>query len=119
MNAAVRDLEETFDIEIPEYTISAKRFDGKFYHSWYLGTNAKIDNAKLAEALDESLQNANKNYKVARGKSLKGVKVTSVSPDVFYEWSGANKKKGGQVKMEKVMGEEKFKDWEAFVEENK
>ena len=119
MNAAVKDLEETFDIEIPEYTISAKRFDGEFYHSWYLGTNATIDNTKLAEALDESLQNANKNYKVARGKSLKGVKVTSVSPDVFYEWSGANKKKGGQVKMEKVMGEEKFKDWEAFVEENK
>lgn len=116
MNAAVKDLEETFDIEIPEYTISAKRFDGEFYHSWYLGTNATIDNTKLAEALDESLQNANKNYKVARGKSLKGVKVTSVSPDVFYEWSGANKKKGGQVKMEKVMGEEKFKDWEAFVE---
>lgn len=116
MNAAVRDLEETFDIEIPEYTISAKRFDGEFYHSWYLGTNATIDNTKLAEALDESLQNANKNYKVARGKSLKGVKVTTVSPDVFYEWSGANKKKGGQVKMEKVMGEEKFKDWEAFVE---
>ena len=116
MNAAVRDLEETFDIEIPEYTISAKRFNGEFYHSWYLGTNAIINNAKLAEALDESLQNANKNYKVARGKSLKGVKVTTVSPDVFYEWSGANKKKGGQVKMEKVMGEEKFKDWEAFVE---
>jgi len=119
MNAAVKDLEETFDIEIPEYTISAKRFDGEFYHSWYLGTNATIDNTKLAEALDESLQNANKNYKVARGKSLKGVKVTTVSPDVFYEWSGANKKKGGQVKMEKVMGEEKFKDWEAFVEKIK
>lgn len=119
MNAAVKDLEESFDIEIPEYTISAKRFDGEFYHSWYLGTNAKIDNAKLAEALDESLQNANKNYKVARGKSLKGVKVTTISPDVFYEWSGANKKKGGQVKMEKVMGEEKFKDWEAFVEKIK
>jgi len=119
MNAAVKDLEETFDIEIPEYTISAKRFDGEFYHSWYLGTNATIDTTKLAEALDESLQNANKNYKVARGKSLKGVKVTTVSPDVFYEWSGANKKKGGQVKMEKVMGEEKFKDWEAFVEKIK
>ena len=119
MNAAVKDLEETFDIEIPEYTISAKRFDGEFYHSWYLGTNATIDTTKLDEALDESLQNANKNYKVARCKSLKGVKVTTVSPDVFYEWSGANKKNGGQVKMEKVMGEEKFKDWEAFVEKIK
>jgi hypothetical protein len=119
MNAAVKDLEETFDIEIPEYTISAKRFDGEFYHSWYLGTNAKIDTDKLSEALDKSLKEANKNYSVARGKSLKGVKVTTVSPDVFYEWSGANKKKGGQVKMEKVMDEEKFKDWESFVENYK
>ena len=119
MNAAVKDLEETFDIEIPEYTISAKRFDGEFYHSWYLGTNAKIDNAKLAEALDQALKDANKNYKVARSKALKGVKVKTISPDVFYEWSGANKKKGGQVKMEKVMGEEKFADFEAFVKENK
>ena len=54
---------------------------------------------------------------MARGKSLKGVKVTTVPPNVFYEWSGANKKKGGQVKMERVMGEEKFADWEAFVKE--
>ena len=60
-----------------------------------------------------------KNYKVARSKALKGVKVKTISPDVFYEWSGANKKKGGQVKMEKVMGEEKFADFEAFVKENK
>jgi len=37
--------------------------------------------------------------------------------NVFYEWSGANKKKGGQVKMEKVMNEEKFADFKAFVKE--
>jgi hypothetical protein len=34
---------------------------------------------------------------------------------VFHEWSGSQKKKGGQVKMEKVMGEEKFMEWEEFV----
>ena len=119
MDKAVQELEEQFDIKIPEYTISAKRFDGEFYHSWYLGTETSIDNEKLAEALDQALKDANKNYKVARSKSLKGVKVTTISPDIFYEWSGANKKKGGQVKMEKVMGEEKFEEWEAFVEENK
>ena len=38
--------------------------------------------------------------------------------EVFSEWSGANKKKGGQVKMERVMGEDKFKDWEAFVDKH-
>lgn len=73
-------------------------------------------NAKtIANALDTFLQSANKNYKVARGKALEGVKVKVIAPQVFHDWSGANKKKGGQVKMERVMGEDKFKEWEEFV----
>jgi hypothetical protein len=81
-----------------------------------LGTEATKDDAELADALDAYLKSANKNYKVARSKALKGVKVNTVDPKVFYEWNGRNKKKGGQVKMERVMGEEKFKEWEEFVE---
>ncbi|GAL68362.1 putative auxin-regulated protein [Jejuia pallidilutea] len=65
--------------------------------------------------MDNYLSKANKNYKIARSKALKGVKVKLVSPNIFHEWSGANKKKGGQVKMERVMGEDKFKEWETFV----
>ncbi len=117
MNDAVQELEEKFDIKIPEFTIAAKRFeDGEFYHSWYLGTETSASEEELAEALDQSLKDANKNYGVARSKALKGVKVTVVPPAIFPEWSGANKKKGGQVKMEKVMDEEKFAEFEAFVE---
>ena len=116
MNAALREMEEKFDIEIPEFTLAATRFDdGEFYHHWYIGSDSQVDNEALAEALDESLKNANKNYKVARSKALKGVKVSSVPVEVFSEWSGAQKKKGGQVKMERVMSEEKFEDWEKFV----
>ena len=115
MEDALRDLESSFDIEIPEFTLSAKKIDGEFYHCWYLGTTADVANEKLAEALDNSLKEANKNYGVARGKSLKGVKVTKIDPQLFHEWSGANKKKGGQVKMEKVMGEEKFAEFEKFI----
>ncbi|MGB6150503.1 MAG: GH3 auxin-responsive promoter family protein [Pricia sp.] len=121
MEDAVRKLQEDFDIEIPEFILSAKRNpkDGEFYHNWYLGTEAtEIDVEALAESLDKSLQEANKNYKVARGKALKGVIVKTVSPDIFYDWSGANKKKGGQVKTEKVMNEEKFEEWEDFVRQH-
>ena len=60
---------------------------------------------------------ANKNYKVARYKALKGVMVEVIKPEIFHAWNERNKKKGGQVKMERVMGEEKFKDWESFVAE--
>ncbi|RZT00031.1 GH3 family domain-containing protein [Aquimarina brevivitae] len=115
MNTALRELEKQFDIKIPEFTLAATRIDGEFYHHWYLGTETDVAYKKLASALDESLQNANKNYKVARSKALKGVKVTTISPQLFAEWSGAQKKKGGQVKMERVMSEEKFKDWESFI----
>ncbi|CAN5341673.1 GH3 auxin-responsive promoter family protein [soil metagenome] len=117
MNDALKELEGKFDIKIPEFTLSAIRIDGEFYHSWYLGTEGKISNEELSKALDESLKDANKNYSVARSKALKGVKVKTISPGLFHEWNAANKKKGGQVKMEKVMNEEKFAEWEKFIKE--
>ncbi|MDX1365369.1 GH3 family domain-containing protein [Arenibacter latericius] len=119
MDDAVNHLEDQFSIKIPEYTICAKKIDGEFHHCWYLGVDAQIDEQETAESLDNFLKEANKNYKVARSKALKGVKVTGVPVSMFHEWNAANKKKGGQVKMERVMGEEKFVEWEKFVEKNR
>lgn len=115
MEVALQEMEEKFDIKIPEFTLAAVKIDGEFYHHWYLGTETEINAEEIAEALDEALKEANKNYSVARSKALKGVKVTTINPNIFHEWNAKNKKKGGQVKMEKVMGEEKFADWETFV----
>jgi hypothetical protein len=117
MDTAMRKLEDQFDIDISEYTICAKRAeDGEFYHFWYLGTSDKdLDLSTVAKALDDSLKSANKNYQVARDKALNGVKITLIDPAIFQDWSTRNKKKGGQVKMERVMNEEKFSEWENFV----
>lgn len=117
MNDAVQELENEYDIRIPEYVVAAKRAeDGEYYHYWYLGTEDEADAEKLTVSLDNALKDANKNYKVARSKALKGVKVKTIDPNMFHEWNAANKKKGGQVKMEKVMNEEKFAEWEKFLE---
>lgn len=118
MDDAMQHLETEFAAKIPEYTICAKRCeDDEFYHCWYIGTEDDLNEKVIAEQLDVFLKDANNNYKVARSKALKGVKVTIISPSVFHEWSGALKKKGGQVKMERVMEEDKFKAWETFVTE--
>ncbi|GAA4106989.1 GH3 auxin-responsive promoter family protein [Aquimarina addita] len=117
MNTALMALEEAYDIKIPEFTLSATRISDEFHHHWYLGTDTDVSEKELAKALDDLLKDANKNYRVARSKALKGVKVTTIPTSVFNEWSGAQKKKGGQVKMERVMSEEKFATWEAFVAE--
>jgi len=116
MDDAINHLEEKFSTKISEYTICAKRFDdGEFYHSWYLGTDLDKNQEEVAKALDHFLKSANKNYKVARSKALKGVKVNIIPATKFHDWSDSNKKKGGQVKMERVMKEKKFKEWEKFV----
>ncbi len=116
MNDAVKELENHFNIKITEFTISAKRIDGNYYHSWYLGTeNTDLNTEEVADKLDQALKEANKNYKVARSKALKGVKVKLIEPAIFHDWNDHNKKKGGQVKMERVMGEEKFEKWEEFA----
>ncbi len=121
MDAAMRALEDQFETKITEYTICAKRSkeDNEFYHYWYLGSEIENVNEKeIAEALDKALKDANKNYKVARSKALKGVKVSIILADKFYAWNERNGKKGGQVKMERVMGEEKFAEWEDFLKNN-
>lgn len=116
MDDAINSLEKTYNIKITEYTICAKRGDdGEFYHFWYLGSTTTIAEAELANKLDKALKQANKNYKVARSKALKGVNVRVVPVKKFHDWNDKNKKKGGQVKMERVMKPEKFEEWEAFV----
>jgi len=115
LDDAVQHLESEFEMKIPEYTLCAKRIDGEYHHVWYLGTEDNVGEKELTVKLDGYLKQANKNYKVARGKALKGIKAHTISPSMFHEWNGKNKKKGGQVKMERVMGEEKFKEWEKFV----
>lgn len=116
LDTAVKTLEKSFNASIPEYTLSAKKFEDGFYHVWYLGSeDLAEDQIRIADRLDKHLKEANKNYKVARSKALRGVKVKVIPPKLFYEWNGANKKKGGQVKMERVMGADQFKEWEKFT----
>ncbi|ARN76615.1 GH3 auxin-responsive promoter [Nonlabens spongiae] len=115
METAITELQQKFDTTIKEFTVCAKKIDGDFHHVWYLGTDTNTSEEELADALDQSLKDANKNYSVARSKALKGVQVHKIDPSRFSDWNDHQKKKGGQVKMEKVMDEEKFKEWEDFL----
>lgn len=121
MDEVVREIEEKFDVSIPEFTISAVNKDGGFVHKWYLGLeeNKNISEEEVAAEMDESLIKSNKSYKSARKKALKGVEVKVVPKDYFYDWAEQEKKKGGQVKTPRMMKEEQFKNWEEFVRSQK
>ena len=107
LNKAVKTLSERVGVEVNEYAVAAVRNDeGEYEHQWVLGTSGKVPGEDAADTLDGLLQEANKNYRVARQKALKGVRVRAVECDRIYAWLETKKKKGGQIKVPKVMKEE-------------
>jgi len=118
MNDALRILEKDFDLVMTEFIVSAIHKGDDYINKWYISTDKFPDAIKVAESLDNALQISNKNYKVARGKALKGVEVVLVRDTIFHKWSEDTKKLGGQVKIPRVMKEEDFLEFENFVRAN-
>jgi hypothetical protein len=111
MNTAIESSEKSLDLNILEYTVAAlKDENGDFYHQWIVGIKEPGSDETLTKTLDEALKDLNKNYKVARNKALKGISVKQLDPDLIYNWLETKKKKGGQIKLPKIMKPEMMED---------
>ncbi|MES2893609.1 MAG: GH3 auxin-responsive promoter family protein [Bacteroidota bacterium] len=115
MNAAVQKLEEEFDVEVKEFIAATVSENEQYIMRWVVGVNKELDPAQAASIIDAELSANNKNYQVARTKSLKGLEVEVVPVEKFYEWSEEFKKLGGQAKIPRVMKEEEFNEFRNFV----
>jgi hypothetical protein len=116
LNAAVHQLASQKGVSIDEFCVAAlKDEDGTYYHQWVLGAGEALDAQEATEILDRELQQANKNYRVARSKALRSVTATVVPKNRFYDWLETKKKKGGQIKTPKVMSADRMKDFLAFL----
>lgn len=118
MNDALRVIEQEYDVVIKEFIVAAVHRGEDYIHKWFLSSDKFPDPIKVAESLDKTLRENNKNYNVARGRALKGIETELIPEEIFYKWSEDTKKLGGQVKIPRVMKEEDFLEFEAFVGEN-
>ncbi|KAB7732391.1 GH3 auxin-responsive promoter [Rudanella paleaurantiibacter] len=116
MNQAMQKMQSQFNVEIKEFVVAAVRKDGEYINKWMVGSNRDVDNIQFALSLDNELCETNKNYKVARSKSLHGVEAEVIPVDHFYRWSEDYKKLGGQTKIPRVMKEDDFRDFEQYVQ---
>jgi hypothetical protein len=118
LNTAITSLSQHSNARIKEFGVAAiKNEDGEYIHQWVLGLDdGEVDPDLARDHLDEVLQEANKNYRVARSKALRGIAVRVVSAERLYDWLETTKKKGGQIKMPKVMPEDKMRDLLAFID---
>jgi hypothetical protein len=119
LNDAIKALNDATNSQVKEFTVGAiPTEDGdNYYHQWVIGLeNGDLSEEKAIEILDAHLQEVNKNYKVARRKALKGVKVRVTPANRLYDFLEQSKKKGGQIKFPKVMTGEKLGELLAFLE---
>jgi hypothetical protein len=117
MNLAIQKLESRYNLAIQEFTVSTVMKNDEFIMQWFIGTDKSIDAVAAATLIDQELSDNNKNYKVARSKALKGVEVKIIPTANFYKWSEEFKKLGGQTKIPRVMKEEDFKEFGAYIDQ--
>jgi len=117
LNSAIQQLSQEMGVAINEFSVAAlKDENDHYYHQWIVGTENALETNRATELLDQYLQELNKNYRVARQKALKYVQLEQVHKEDFYEWLEANKKKGGQIKVPKVMSAKKMREFVSFLE---
>ncbi|HEV7381644.1 MAG TPA: GH3 auxin-responsive promoter family protein [Dyadobacter sp.] len=118
MNEGLAVLEQHYDVAIKEYVAATVHENDQFVLKWFVGCDKQLDQRKVADTLDAALKERSKNYAVARTRALKNVKVDIIPESLFYQWSQETKKKGGQVKIPRVMKQDDFEEFNLFVSRN-
>jgi hypothetical protein len=72
----------------------------------------------LLKLIDNKLKELNDDYVVERKHALKEVKLTLLSPAVFYNWLKSKGKEGGQNKFPRVLKGEMASQWIDFLKQN-
>ncbi len=113
INTAINAVCEELNIEVHEFAVAAMKNEQKEWkHQWIIGLDdQQIGEEKLKVTLDNQLKELNKNYRVARQKALKGIDIRVVTNQQIYDWLESRKKKGGQIKLPKVMKTEMMQDF--------
>lgn len=118
MNKAVELVSEEMKLNIREFTVLGLPHGSLFMHHWFIGTDDKVDRSVLLRQIDDKLKELNDDYVVERKHALKEVKLTVLSPAVFYSWLRSKGKEGGQNKFPRVLKGDLAVQWMAFLKEN-
>src|ERR1700748_1855686 len=75
MNNAIEMAADEMNLIIPEFTVAGVSHGNFFAHEWYIATDDKVDEKKLAHLIDEKLKILNDDYVVERKHALQAVTV--------------------------------------------
>ena len=120
MNQAVSRLAEKFNVSLPEFTVKGVPYSGFFAHHWHIACDDALPvSSELSAELDKILCELNDDYAVERRHALKGIIVDIYPSGWFINWMDSKGKLGSQQKFPRVMPDQMYADWCAFLEEHK
>jgi len=116
MNRAIKMLQDEFNIQIPEFSVTGISHGTMFAHKWYLGTDDPIDPVVAAEKLDEYLEVLNDDYRVERSEAIREVSAEVIPLQVFYDFMKATGREGGAHKFPRVLKNEMLGQWVKYLD---
>jgi len=118
MNRAIRMLEDEFNIDIREFSLTGVEHDSMFAHKWHLGCSDPIDEKLTADKLDSYLKILNDDYRVERIAAIKNIIVEYLPLNVFYNFMKIKGKEGGQHKFPRVLKGAILQEWISYLNDN-
>lgn len=119
MNTAIREVSESMNLPIKEYTVCGIPDGSLFSHKWYIGVDQDTDSQAVLNEIDAVLCRINDDYLTERNHALRNLHIEVLPTSVFYEWMQTFSKIGAQSKFPRVLKGDRKKTWEDFVEQYK
>ncbi len=110
------EVSKELNIVIEEFTVFAN--EEKANHSWYIGTDKKIDIEILQNCLDKHLSILNDDYKSARKNTLGKPNIHLISSNLFYAYLAKIGKLGAQNKFPRILRGQQKINWVEFLKNN-
>lgn len=116
MNRAISEVQEEFNISIPEFAVAGITENNRFGHQWYLGTDDPMDAEKLVAAIDEKLKVLNDDYATERAHALKSIKGKVYPHSYFLKYLETKGKLGGSHKFPRVLKAHQIEEFEKLIQ---
>lgn len=116
MNKAISQVQEEFNISIPEFAVTGITTGKSFGHHWFLGTDDTVDSDLVIEAIDQKLKLLNDDYATERAHALKEIKCDVYPHQFFIKYLEMKGKVGGSHKFPRVLKSDQVAEFKGLIQ---
>jgi len=115
MNKAVANVQQQFNVSIPEFAVTGISSGSLFGHRWFLACDEPVDPQQIVKAIDEQLKLLNDDYATERTHALQEISGTVLPVSYFHKYLEMKGKIGGSHKFPRVLKKHQVAEFEGLI----